>query len=127
MTNRRAYRDRYYKKKNDLIQELGGVCVKCGSTEKLQFDHIDPATKSFTIGQKLVNTSLSRLREELAKCQLLCSECHRKKTLSDNGWDTERAHGTLSKYTKEKCRCIECRNMWNRKTQEYKKRKALSI
>ena len=28
-----------------LIERLGGKCVKCGTTENLQFDHIDPNTK----------------------------------------------------------------------------------
>jgi len=28
---------------------LGGRCVRCGATEDLEFDHIDPSTKRFTI------------------------------------------------------------------------------
>ena len=31
---------------------LGGKCECCGSTFNLQFDHIDPTTKSFSIAKK---------------------------------------------------------------------------
>jgi 5-methylcytosine-specific restriction endonuclease McrA len=27
-----------------LIELLGGQCVRCGSTDELEFDHIDPET-----------------------------------------------------------------------------------
>jgi hypothetical protein len=32
-----------------LIEMLGGKCARCGSAESLEFDHIDPSTKKFTI------------------------------------------------------------------------------
>jgi hypothetical protein len=32
-----------------LIEMLGGACVRCGATEDLEFDHIDPSTKVFAI------------------------------------------------------------------------------
>ena len=38
-------RDRYYKRRNQAIAKLGGQCVYCGAINKLEFDHIDPATK----------------------------------------------------------------------------------
>jgi 5-methylcytosine-specific restriction endonuclease McrA len=43
----------------------GGVCRQCGSTEKLQFDHIIPASKGGA------NT--------VANIQLLCGRCNRAK------------------------------------------------
>lgn len=47
----RAYmRDRYAEQRTQFIQWLGGKCVKCNTTNNLQFDHIDPKTKSFGIG-----------------------------------------------------------------------------
>ena len=67
------------KKKAALIEHLGGKCVGCGTTEKLQFDHIDRTKKSFTIG-KCMGYTLEKLIDEANKCRLLCESCHRVKT-----------------------------------------------
>ena len=67
------------KKKESLLEHLGGKCVGCGKTENLQFDHIDRTKKSFTIG-KCMGYTLKKLIEEADKCQLLCKECHQYKT-----------------------------------------------
>jgi 5-methylcytosine-specific restriction endonuclease McrA len=58
---------------------LGGRCVKCGSSERLEFDHIDPSEKSFTIGKLFGRKRIETLKEEVSKCQLLCKPCHIKK------------------------------------------------
>lgn len=42
-------RRRYNSKRLQAIEALGGVCVLCGSSEGLQFDHIDPTQKEFSI------------------------------------------------------------------------------
>ena len=66
-----------------LREKLGGKCVGynkvCGSTKKLEFDHIEPENKSFSIGQCL-SKPLDLLLEESEKCQLLCYKCHYEKT-----------------------------------------------
>jgi hypothetical protein len=67
------------KKKETLLEHLGGKCCGCGSAENLQFDHIDRTQKSFTIGKSWGYT-LEKLLEEADKCQLLCKECHQYKT-----------------------------------------------
>ena len=72
----RALKD---KKKETLLEHLGGKCVGCGVTENLQFDHIDRTKKSFTIG-KCMGYTLEKLIEEADKCQLLCEDCHQYKT-----------------------------------------------
>ena len=69
-------------RKQHLLERLGGKCVECGTTKRLQFDHIDPRTKSFTIAQKLTS-SIKILYEEVDKCQLLCPDCHLEKTKED--------------------------------------------
>jgi hypothetical protein len=47
-----------------------------------EFDHIDPATKLFQPGTKREGAWVKEelFWEEVDKCQLLCQECHRKKT-----------------------------------------------
>ena len=76
----RKYSKTYYRqRRSELLNRLGGECVICGSTENLEFDHVDPNTKSLSIG-KLLSYSKETVDEELKKCQLLCKECHKAKT-----------------------------------------------
>lgn len=50
----RQYMKRYRdQRRADAIELLGGRCVDCGSTEDLEFDHIDRSEKRFTIGDIL--------------------------------------------------------------------------
>jgi 5-methylcytosine-specific restriction endonuclease McrA len=108
--NRAAYQRGYNKvwkaaRRNRLIEMLGGNCVRCGTAENLEFDHIDPSTKDFPI-----STSLSRawddLVEEAAKCQLLCKPCHVAKGAEDR---PELQHGTFYVYQYWNCRCDPCK------------------
>ena len=65
-----------------LLEKLGGKCVECGSTEALEFDHIDPALKSFNISAGY-HKPKEILENELAKCQILCNKCHIEKSKKD--------------------------------------------
>lgn len=70
-------------RKRKLVDELGGKCVDCGYSAHLaalDFDHVDPKTKSFNIGQKLSNSPYYELLEEARKCVIRCANCHRIKT-----------------------------------------------
>jgi len=77
--HRREYRK---EKKAICLEYLGGKCVKCGATERLEFDHIDRTTKKYTITGSVTN-NFDNLKEELNKCQLLCYDCHKVKTKSE--------------------------------------------
>lgn len=79
-----------------------GPCRRCGSITDLQVDHIDPSKK---ISHRIWHWGDKRRLEELSKCQVLCVECHKKKTRKD----FEPPHGTHSRYTSRKCRCDLCR------------------
>jgi hypothetical protein len=59
----------------------GKACVRCGSVESLELDHIDPATK---VHHTVWDWSPARRETELAKCQVLCPPCHIVKTI-ENG------------------------------------------
>ena len=57
--------------------------MSCGTTDNLEFDHINPLDKSLNITNKLTLKNaylLEEVLEELNKCQLLCEQCHSKKT-----------------------------------------------
>ena len=109
----------YYKNKDAALAYLGGVCVVCGTTDDLEFDHIDPETKSFTIGSRIAQTPWSNLKDELDKCQLLCNTHHIDKHRSIN------IHGTINGYSHHKCRCDLCKTAWNAHHNEYRYRVGL--
>jgi hypothetical protein len=59
--------------RENAIDELGGKCIKCGSTDNLEFNHIDPLNK------QIEASGISNLRKgEYKKCELLCKSCHRR-------------------------------------------------
>jgi hypothetical protein len=62
-----------------LLERMGGKCVKCNSTDELEFDHIDPSKKSFNISSGY-HKPKEEMENELLKCQLLCNKCHLEKT-----------------------------------------------
>ena len=76
---------RIRKERRQYLEEyLGGKCVRCGVTEKLEFDHITPVNKSYSIGANITCFSLEELILEADKCQLLCRPCHIQKSI-ENG------------------------------------------
>lgn len=78
------------KKKEILVSETGGKCQICGYNKNLaalSFHHIDPTTKeskNFEIARMLRHhRTLEALRTEIAKCLLLCENCHREQHYPD--------------------------------------------
>lgn len=64
-----------------LLNQLKQPCAKCGEDRLylIEFHHIDPSTKLFTIGEGGKNhVSEDKLIEECNKCVCLCSNCHRE-------------------------------------------------
>jgi len=85
--NRAAKTSAYRAKRLPLLDKikLERGCEHCGYREDaraLQFDHIDPATKSFTIGSSS-HLAWERVVAEIAKCRVLCANCHMIKTHED--------------------------------------------
>lgn len=63
-------------------------CADCGEDDPLvlEFDHLDRGSKSFNIGWATsACVPLSRLSEEMSKCDIVCANCHRRRTASQNG------------------------------------------
>ena len=76
-------KQRYYENRLwiDALKLKKG-CELCGYKEHpqaLQFDHLDPATKKFTISSKL-RENKQVLLEEINKCRVLCANCHSVET-----------------------------------------------
>ncbi len=67
-------------------------CIVCGENDPivLDFDHLDRADKKDEICDMVkAGTSWENILKEIAKCQVLCANCHRRKTAKDLGWYTE--------------------------------------
>jgi transposase-like protein len=65
--------------KRILVNEAGGSCALCGydrCVAALQFHHVDPSEKCFSLSHGGLARSLRRAREEARKCVLLCANCH---------------------------------------------------
>jgi hypothetical protein len=64
----------------DVLSSSSG-CVDCGEKDPivLEFDHRDPSTKSSNIGDSY-GKSIEYLKEEILKCDIVCANCHRKRT-----------------------------------------------
>lgn len=69
------------RKKKEWINEYkqGKSCIKCGESRIacLDFHHRDPEAKEFTISLAVARASLNRIQTEIAKCDIICSNCHR--------------------------------------------------
>lgn len=122
---RKAYNHQYNLEvrgatKRRVIEQLGGKCVRCGSVDRLQFDHVDRTTKTKVIGSMLTQKEAT-LQAELAKCQLLCQPCHSLKSIIELG-NQPRRHGTTTMYAGGKCRCPLCRAAQYEYVKEYRKR-----
>jgi transposase len=62
-----------------LVAEAGGRCAICGYDRcvgALHFHHVDPSTKRFHLSMRGATRSLMAARAEMAKCALLCANCH---------------------------------------------------
>ena len=72
---------------------LNSKCAVCNISDffVLEFDHRVPADKSFEIAKAVsgnqIKVSLEQLKNEIAKCDIVCSNCHKRKTAEQlNTW-----------------------------------------
>ena len=71
---------RQRKLKQEAILSKGGKCQCCGYDKyqgALEFHHLNPKEKDFTIGNTK-STTFGKIKTELDKCILVCSNCHRE-------------------------------------------------
>lgn len=100
---------RFNRMKTILVNEHGGKCFRCGITGHpaiFDFHHRDQKDKSFNISSSR-GLSLTKARLETAKCDLLCSCCHRLQHLSTDGWDFDFSAPEFQKniMAVDKCSC----------------------
>lgn len=64
-------------------------CVDCGEKDPivLEPDHLDPDTKIDGVSRLAHNTrSLIVIQTELEKCEIVCANCHRRRTAKTQEW-----------------------------------------
>ena len=72
--------DRQRKLKEQAVAYKGGSCLHCGYDKyygALEFHHLDPTQKEFSLAHQHC-TKFDKIKEELDKCILLCSNCHKE-------------------------------------------------
>ena len=73
--------ERRRKLKDMAIKYKGGKCEKCGYNKcngALDFHHLNPLEKDFSISSTGTTKSFERIKKELDKCILVCANCHRE-------------------------------------------------
>ena len=67
--------------KQRAVDYMGGKCQCCGYNKHvgvLDFHHLDPTTKEFSISGRGMTRSWEKIQAELNKCVLVCANCHRE-------------------------------------------------
>ena len=116
------YKDRdkqrkFQRERNQAIRQAffaDKACVTCGSVENLELDHIDPTTK---VSHAIWSWARIRRLKEIAKCQVLCKDCHAEKSAREKRVPI--VHGTTRGYWNG-CRCTDCKRA--SANYEYKRR-----
>ena len=92
--NKATYLARNAQKRRDMKLHIAKAkdvpCVDCGNRYPpyvMDFDHRNPATKSDDIATIINKLSWNKLYEEIAKCDVVCSNCHRIRTAKQFGWN----------------------------------------
>lgn len=66
--------------KRKYVEQKGGKCEKCGYCKclaALHFHHRDPKEKSFSLSVvEIRSRETSLVEQEVAKCDLICANCH---------------------------------------------------
>ena len=84
-------RRRRDKRKDILIEKFNNKCHDCGgSFHKCAYDfhHLNPLEKKFEIAPSL-DRNWESILEEVEKCIMLCSNCHRVRHYNEDRGNTE--------------------------------------
>jgi len=60
-------------------------CVDCGEDDivVLEFDHL--RDKKYAVGQMMRDARWDRIMAEIAKCEVVCANCHKRRTAQRRG------------------------------------------
>ncbi len=96
--NKQYYLSKARKRNKKLRDEINSFvcqflsknpCIDCAETDiaVLEFDHKGKVPKLKAVSHLLRDrSSLEKIKEEIAKCEVRCANCHRRKTAKDFKW-----------------------------------------
>ena len=74
----------YWRRQAAIVDRLRAVpCVDCGGRFPpcaMEFDHRDPSIKRDAVTQMIGRAGTPRILDEVAKCDIVCANCHRERT-----------------------------------------------
>jgi hypothetical protein len=115
--------NRYHNTRQRVIDRLGGKCVRCGTNEgPLHLDHKDKSKKTMRASD-LHSVNDKRFEDEIKNLQVLCADCHKRKT--NEQWDyagniNKPTHGSYWMFRKYRCRCPACIKAYTDKQKEWR-------
>lgn len=76
----REIKERYRRSLYSLIESAREQCIRCGESDPacLDFHHRDPLTKVAHVSTMWNSYGRAAIVEEIKKCDVICSNCHRK-------------------------------------------------
>ncbi len=85
-TSRRKIREENARKVFDYL--TAHPCVGCGESDPivLEFDHRERNDKIGNISDLITHSSWKRIEFEIEKCDVLCANCHRRKSATQFGY-----------------------------------------
>ena len=85
--NREVYREKNRRKKEylkEIMREYKSrPCADCGGEFPfyvMDFDHRDAGNKCLSVSKMVQRMNVQRLQDEIAKCDVVCANCHRIRT-----------------------------------------------
>ncbi len=85
-----ASREKYITFKTNQIYSLlnQNPCVDCGEKDilVLDFDHLPGSKKEFSIARGALRHSWEKIKAEIDKCEVVCANCHRRRTAKRGNW-----------------------------------------
>jgi hypothetical protein len=89
LTQALDYRQRIHRQRTEWLIDyfLVHPCVDCGETDPvvLEFDHCEEG-KEFDISSGFLERSWEQIVAEIAKCEVVCVNCHRRRTAREQGF-----------------------------------------
>lgn len=128
--NQQRHRDRNFHRLMEYLSDK--ACLDCGEADPivLQFDHLPEFEKKFDIGRSITGSTRKweKILEEMAKCEIVCANCHTRRTAKRSGWrkhliaegEFEHPEGLFDKATRHRvphgggvkgrrgCKCVPC-------------------